>query len=366
MPEIHAANIDRGGWLIEFQFVRFVKKQGLKDYDQICADISEGKFSPVYFLSGDEPFFIDRISQLIESTALDESQKDFNQIILYGRETKMVDVLGNARKFPVMSERQVVLVREAQEMMDWRSKDRVKDLAQYLENPVPSTILVFCYKYKVLPEKSPLKKPLHGAGVLLETKKIYDSQVPKYIRAMVAEEGLELTDKAVDVLFELVGNNIERLHNEIQKLKLVEDHEELIDHVMIARYIGSSNPFSILDIHAAIAHKKNEKAMSMAFTLFKGEKSEILPFISSLYRFFGRILEAHHSGQKDPNGIKNDLRVNYYQAQDLAAAVYNYPPGKILECYDYLLDADKSIKGVRESYSDSKQIIQELFSKIFL
>ena len=100
----------------------------MKDYDQICGEIAEGKYSPIYFLSGDEPYFIDRISQLIEKTALEPSQKDFNQVILYGRESKMADVLNHARKFPVMSDRQVIIVRESQEMMDWRSGDRVKDL----------------------------------------------------------------------------------------------------------------------------------------------------------------------------------------------------------------------------------------------
>ena len=183
---------------------------------------------------------------------------------------------------------------------------------------------------------------------------------------MTKEERLNLTEKAVDLLFELVGNNIERLHNEIQKLKLIEDHEESIDDRMVARYVGLSNSYSFIDIHQAIAHKKTDKALSMAFSMFRGEKKELLPFLASLYRFFGRIIEAHQSGQKDPNGIKNSLKINYYQAQDLAAAIYNYPPSQVLKFYDYLLEADKSVKGVNESHSESTQIIQELFSKMFI
>ncbi len=342
-----------------------LKIHKLKDYDQICSDISEGRFSPIYFLSGDEPYFIDRIAQLIESNALQDSQKDFNQVILYGRDSKMEDILGNARKFPVMSDRQVIVVREAQEMSDWRDSKKVQLLQQYLENLVPSTILVFCYKYKTLPAKSSIKGPIQKGGVLLETKKIYDSQIPKYIKGMLHEEGLKLTDKAVDVLFELVGNDIERLHNEIQKLKIIDDHDEIIDEKQIGKHIGLSNPFSIIDLHHSIAHKQVEKSFSMAFAMYKGEKSEVLPFISSLYRFFSRVIDAHKCGKKDPNGIKLALRVNYYQAQDLAAAIYNYPYDQVLSFFDHLLEADKSVKGVSEGHSNAHQITQELLSKIF-
>jgi len=343
-----------------------LKIHGLQNYDQICSDINEGKFSPIYFLSGSEPFFIDRVAQLIETNALEEAQKDFNQVIAYGRDSKMQDILANARKFPVMSERQVVIVREAQEMTEWNQKDRVNDLLVYVQNHSPSTILVFCYKYKVLTAKSPLKKPIEKVGVLLETKKIFDNQVPKYIKAMVREEGLILSEKATDVLFELVGNDIERLHNEIQKLKLLDSKEEPIDEKTIEKYIGQSNPFSIIDIHQAIAHKKVDKALEMALTMYSGEKKELLPLLASLYRFFTKILEAHQSGKRDPNGLKAALNINYYQAQDLAAAVENYPFPKVLEFFDHLIEADKAVKGVTEAYSNAHQVIQVLFSKMFL
>jgi DNA polymerase III subunit delta len=342
------------------------KVQTLQNYDQICSDINEGKFAPIYFLSGVEPFFIDRIAQLIEQNALEEGQKDFNLIVGYGRDSKIQDILVNARKFPVMAERQVVIVREAQDMMDWLSKDRVNDLLVYIKHNSPSTILVFCYKYKTLSAKSPLRKPIEKFGVLLETKKIWDNQVPKYIKGMLREEGLKLSEKAVDVLFELVGNDIERLHNEIQKLKLVEDHEEEIDEIMVGKYIGLSNPFSIIDLHKAIAHRRADKALEMAFEMYSSEKSEILPLIASLYRFFTKILEAHQSGKRDPNGIQAALKINFYQAQDMAAAVNNYPLPKVLEFFDFLLEADKSVKGVSESQSNPHQIVQELFAKIFL
>ena len=153
----------------------------MADASEVLHNLKENSYSPVYFLQGDEPFLIDQISDFIEKNALEESAKGFNQIILYGKDVKMADVLNNAKRFPMMSDRQVVIVKEAQSILDFNKDLAQKMLSDYISDPLPSTILVFCYKYKKLDGRKATSKEISKKAILVSTKKLYDNQLPLWI-----------------------------------------------------------------------------------------------------------------------------------------------------------------------------------------
>ena len=185
---------------------------------KIWSDLKVGKYAPVYFLQGEESFYIDLISNYVEAHALSEAEKGFNQVILYGKDVTMATVLTNARRFPMMAERQVVIVKEAQDIQDLNKDIGVKLLLDYLTRQVPSTILVFCHKHKSLDKRRELGKKVDQYAVMLNTKKMYDNQLPEFVYEYMKEKKVQADDRAVQVLCEYVGNDLHRLANEIDKL----------------------------------------------------------------------------------------------------------------------------------------------------
>ncbi|MGB3466608.1 MAG: DNA polymerase III subunit delta, partial [Cyclobacteriaceae bacterium] len=176
-------------------------------FDSIYQQLKKNQYAPVYFLQGEETYYIDRIADFIEENALEESQKGFNQIIIYGKDSEVSTVVNNARRFPMMSERQVVIVKEAQEIRDLTNEKGGALLANYLQNPQPSTVLVFCHKYKTIDKRKKLGKLIESTTVNLITKKLYDNQVPDFVKSYFSEKGYEATPKAVQMIADSIGNN---------------------------------------------------------------------------------------------------------------------------------------------------------------
>lgn len=264
----------------------------MKEANQILKNLIAGHYAPIYFLQGEEPYYIDLISDTIEKNALDESAKGFNQIILYGKDVRMSDVLNNAKRFPMMSDRQVVIVKEAQSMLDFGKEVGDKLLMAYLENPLPSTILVFCYKHKKLDKRKLLSKALEKQAIMLTSKKLYDNQVPDWIRNYFVQKAFRITDKGVFMLAEFIGNNLERLSNEIEKLLInFKEKVEIDDHI-IQKYIGISKEYNAFELQKAVVLREIVKANKIINYFETNPKNNpVIPIISIFYAFFLQVVD---------------------------------------------------------------------------
>lgn len=337
----------------------------MKEVNQILKNLSAGQYAPIYFLQGEEPYYIDLISGIIENNALEEKAKGFNQIILYGKDVKVSDVLNNAKRFPMMSDRQVVIVKEAQNILDFGKELGEKLLKSYLENPLPSTILVFCYKHKKLDKRKVITKALEKHAVMLTSNKLYDNQVPDWIRNYFVQKKFEITDKGVFMLAEFIGNNLERLSNEIDKMLInFKEKIEIDDHI-IQKYIGISKEYNAFELQKAVVFREIVKANKIINYFATNPKNNpVIPIISILYNFFSKLLIVHSTNDKSDNNIASVLRVNRFFVRDYLAAARIYPPNKVISVIHDLRHADLQSKGVNAVNLPEEQILKELIFKI--
>ena len=222
---------------------------------KIWSDLKAGKYAPVYFLQGEESFYIDLISNYIETNALSEAEKGFNQVVLYGKDVTMAAILTNARRFPMMAERQVVIVKEAQDIQDLNKEIGAKLLLDYLTKQVPSTILVFCHKHKSLDKRREVGKKIDQYAVMLNTKKMYDNQLPEFVYEYIKEKKVQADDRAVQVLCEYVGNDLHRLANEIDKLIISLPSGGAIGVDQVMNQVGVSKEYNIFELQKAILQR---------------------------------------------------------------------------------------------------------------
>ncbi len=337
----------------------------MREAKQIIKNLKAGQYATIYFLYGDEPFYINIISDIIEKNALEESAKGFNQIILYGKDVRMSDVLNNAKRYPMMSERQVVIVKEAQNIVDFGKEQGDKQLKAYLENPLPSTILVFCYKHKKLDKRKAIAKTLGKYAVTLESKKLYDNQVPDWIKDYFAQKDFSITDKGVFMLSEFIGNNLERLANEIDKMLInFKEKVEINDHI-IQKYIGISKEYNAFELQKAVVFRQVVKANKIINYFESNPKNNpVIPIISILYGFFSKLLIVHGTKDKSDSNLASALKVNRFFVKDYLTASRNYPVNKVVSVIHDLRYADLQSKGVNASNIPDGQILKELIFKI--
>ena len=335
------------------------------DYIKILRDIKSGSFSPVYFLQGEEPFFIDNIIENIENTALDESQRSFNQIIYYGKDITLTDVIGTARSYPMMGERQVILVKEAQEMADWTKEDKQTLVINYLKNPLASTILVFGYKYKSVDKRTRFGKVIEKNSVFLNTRKLYDNQVPDWIKSYGKTKGVKIDDGAVMMLSENIGNNLQRLANEIEKLLLNVKEGQEINAAMVQRYVGISKDYNIFELQKALSAMNKLKAHKIAdyFASNPGNNPLVLT-IYSLFSYFSKFLLIHHLGNKNDKAIASLIGVNPFFVSEYIQAAKNYPVHKVAQNIKYLHEADMQSKGIGYATKKEGNVLTELVYKL--
>lgn len=337
----------------------------MKEASQIVKNINNGQYAPIYFLQGEEPYYIDLISDLIEKNALDEAAKGFNQIILYGKDVRVNDVLGNAKRFPMMSDRQVVIVKEAQNILDIGKEEGAKPLMHYLENPLPSTILVLCYKHKKIDRRKALSKSLEKHAVFLTSNKLYDNQVPDWIRDYFRQKEFKITDKSIFMLAEYIGNNLERLSNEIDKMLINFKEKVEINDQIIQKYIGISKEYNAFELQKAVAFKELVKANRIINYFESNPKSNpVIPIISLLYSFFSKLLMVHGTSDKSDNNLATVLKVNRFFVRDYTSAARNYPAHKVVGIIHDLRHADLQSKGVNAANLPDGQILKELIFKI--
>jgi DNA polymerase-3 subunit delta len=336
--------------------------------EAVLKALRKQEFAPVYFLQGDEPYYIDRIADYIEENVLSESERGFNQIVMYGKDVDVSAILNNAKRYPMMSERQVVIVREAQDVSDFNIKQGQQQMEAYLKNPMPSTILVFCYKYKNIDGRKALGKLLDKHAILVESKKMYDNQLPDWIARYVKDKGLQIEDKAVQMLADYIGNNLERLTNEIEKVLInyrQGDEEGKITPAIIQKYIGISKEYNVFELQKALAVKDVLKANRILKYFEANQKANpIIPIIALLFTFYTKLLLVHQASDKSERGLAAVLKINPFFAREYKVASVNYPLPKVIRNIHHLRLADQYAKGIDNQVGADSQILKELVFKL--
>jgi len=336
--------------------------------EAVLKSLRNQEYAPVYFLQGEEPFYIDQIADYIENNALKESERGFNQMVMYGKDVDVSAVLNNAKRYPMMSERQVVIVREAQDISDLNNKNGQTQMEAYLKNPMPSTILVLCYKYKTFDKRKALGKLLEKHAILVESKKIYDNQLPQWIARYVKDKGFDIEDKAVQMLADYIGNNLERLTNEIEKVLInykQGDEEGKMSPAAIQKYIGISKEYNVFELQKALAVKDVLKANQILKYFESNQKANpIIPVIALLFTFFTKLLLVHEASDKSERGLAAVLKINPFFAREYRIASVNYPLPKVIRNIHYLRLADQYAKGIDNQGGSDAQILKELLFKL--
>jgi DNA polymerase-3 subunit delta len=328
---------------------------------KIINDIKAGNIKPIYFLMGDEPYYIDKLTEYIEQNVLQEHERDFNQTILYGRDVTVEDIIGNAKRFPMMADRQVVVVREAQELS--KTIDKIES---YVENPQPTTVLVFAYKYKTLDKRKKVTKLLDKHGVVFESKKMYDNQVGTWISRVLQGKGYTIEPKANAMLVEFLGNDLSRISNELNKLQIILPKGHTINPKDIEENIGFSKDFNVFELQNALGSKNQLKAYQIAQYFADNPKDNPMVVTTSLvFSFFVKLLKYHGLKDKNPKNVASVLGVSPYFLKDYDVALRNYPMKKVSSIVATLRDIDVKSKGVGANAISTHDLLKEMLVKIF-
>ncbi|WP_299113719.1 DNA polymerase III subunit delta [uncultured Winogradskyella sp.] len=333
----------------------------MDDVKQLVSAIKEGDLKPIYFLMGEEAYYIDKISGFIEDNVLDEAEKGFNQMVLYGRDVSIDDIVSNAKRYPMMAERQVVIVKEAQDL-----SRTIEKLAQYAENPQPTTVLVINYKYKKLDKRKALYKAINkNGGVVFESKKLYDNQVPDWIRRVLKGQGYDISPKAAQMLVEFLGTDLSKVNNELDKLKIVLPKGTQITPDHIEENIGISKDYNNFELRKAVGERNIVKAHKIAKYFADNPKDNpMVVTVSLLFSFFSQLLHLHGMHDKNPRSVASALRVNPYFVNEYLTAARNYPMKKVSAIIALLREFDVKGKGVGSNAVPQGELLKELLVRI--
>ncbi|MCU0417285.1 MAG: DNA polymerase III subunit delta [Cytophagaceae bacterium] len=334
--------------------------------DSVMKDLKSGKYAPIYFLHGEEPYYVDWIANYIEQHCLQETEKSFNQTIVYGKDTTVSAVIQAARKFPMFSDRQVVIVKEAQELSGLFKEENEKLVAAYMENPLPSTVLVFCHKYKKIDSRKKLSKSIQAHAVVVESSKLYDNQIEAWVSNLITEKGLKITPQATKLIAESIGNDLSRIANEIDKLKInIKQVDKPIDENLVEEYIGVSKEYNVFELQKAIGEKNTLKVFTIIrYFALNPKVAPPIMVIANLYTYFVKLLMLHSSADKSKEAVAKLLSVHPFFVSEYITASKLYSKDKCVACIHYLREADKMVKGYGYPTMEEDAILSELLYKI--
>lgn len=332
-------------------------KKDAVTYEEIVRAVKAGNYVPVYYLMGEESYYIDKISEFIVECALKEEEKDFNLTVCYGTDVTIDEVINAARRFPMMAERQVVLVREAQNLSG------KEQLSFYLEHPQPSTILIFCHKHGVLDRRKKLAADIQKTGVLFESKKMYDSQLPGFVTSYLRRKGVAMEQQAVMMICEAVGSDLSRLSGELDKLLLALPEGEMrIGASFVEHHVGISKEFNNFELIAAFVEKDILKVNRIVKYYDSNPKSFSLQLtISVLFGFFSNLMVAYYAPQRTEEGIAGWIEQPRWQvSKNIYPAMKKYSGVKVMQIIGKLREMDAKSKGVGNVYTTSGELLKEL------
>ena len=328
-------------------------------FDNLLGELKYHIYSPVYLLHGEEPYFIDIISDYIEQNVLSDLEKEFNQTIVYGKDSDVRTLISYAKRFPMMANYQVLIVKEAQDL------DKIEDFLPYLEHPLSSTILVLCYKYSKFDRRKLFFKAVEKHGVAFESAKLYDNKIPDWISDYLRKRKYAITPKAAALLTEFLGADLGKIVNEIQKLLINIPAGSEINEEYVEKNIGISKDFNVFELQKALGKKEVVKANQIIlYFAANPRENPLVKTIPSLYSYFSKLLLYHFLPDKSRNAAAAALSVNPYFVADYQFAARNYPVGKLLSIISYIREYDLKAKGVENASASDGDLMKELIFKI--
>jgi DNA polymerase-3 subunit delta len=333
------------------------------DFQPLLKELKSGTYQPIYFLHGKESYFIDAISSYIEQHALSESERAFNQTIVYGKEADHKAVVDAARRYPMMAPRQVVILKEAQEMRG------IADLLTYVEKPTDSTVLVICYKHKKFNKfNTKFGKALKKQAVVMESKPLYDNQVPAWISTYLKGKKMTITPKAAELIAENLGTDLSKIANELEKLGLNLPAGAQVDDAAVEKHIGISKDYNIFELQKAIGLRDPAKAMRIvSYFAANPKKGALVPIISSLYNYFSKIYLFHAAKNLPEPELLSTLQLrSKFFLKEYRATARNYPKPKTEQVIGLLKTYDLKSKGVgyRGTGKPESELTKELVWRI--
>lgn len=336
-------------------------------FEQIISDLNKKIYKPIYYLMGEESYYIDQITSLIEKTILPEEEKSFNQSVLYGRDIEMLDLMNASRRFPMMSNYNLVILKEAQLLkgIEGAVSGAVDPMLLYAENPPPSTILVINLRGKSLDKRKKLYKTLDKNACLFDSKKIYDNKVGGWITQYIKNKGYSIDVSAAELMASHLGNDLSKVVNEIDKLLVSNTAGSKISLKEIEDNIGISKDFNVFELQKALGQKNLGKAMLIITHMAQNPKTKsIIPIISILYSFYSKILLVHSTNDKSNAGIASAIGINPFFARDYLEAARNFSKGKAAYIIGVLREYDTKSKGIDSPSIDDGELMKEMVFKI--
>jgi DNA polymerase III subunit delta len=329
-------------------------------FEEIMSDLKKRIFKPVYFLAGDEPYYIDLITDYIEDKVLPDGEKAFNQVIMYGEDTSVNSIIETSRRFPMMASHQVVIVKEAQALK------KIEDLMFYLDKPLLSTILVLNYKYKVIDKRTRLYKVLDTQGVYFESMRLRDYQVPPWIERYLMTKGIKIDPDASAMLTEFLGTDLHKIVNELDKLLItLPAGKPVINSSLIEKNIGISKDYNNFELQKALGEKNVYRAnMIVRYFANNPKDNPVNLTIASLFSFFTKILTYHYLTDKSKNNVASVLKINPFFVKDYETSAMKYNASATIHIIGLLRTYDMKTKGFGDVSTEPGDLLKELVYKI--
>lgn len=328
--------------------------------ESILSEVTKKIFQPVYLLHGEEPYYIDIISNAIYQNALEEHERDFNQAVLYGKDTDLLSIISEAKNYPMMADRRLVVVREAQNL-----KDDFAKLEAYCENPNPTTVLVIEYKYKKFDSRKKIAKIIAKNGVMFESVKVKDYQLTNWINSYLRDRNYQITPKASQLLADSLGNDLSKITNELSKLELLLQKGTTISDIHIEENIGISKDYNVYELVNAISTRDTYKAFQIVEYFENNPKAgPLVLVISSIFNLFSQIMRIQFSSSKIPDELAKQLKVHPFVVKGLIQASKIYPPKKAASNISVLYEFDLKSKGVNNSSATPGELMKEMIYKL--
>lgn len=327
--------------------------------EKILSDLKNKRYKPVYWLEGDEEYFIDQLINYAEHQILTQEEAAFNLTILYGREVSWTDVLNVCRKYPMFSNLQVVIIKEAQNFKD------IDKLEGYIENPLTSTLLFIAYKNKKVDGRTRMAKLLKDKAVLVSTKKIYDNALPEWTNDLIKTKGYAISNNALFLLIDHIGNDLSRLNNEIDKLALNLSGRKNITEDDIETFVGISKEFNIFELQHAIAGKDLYKAVRIIQYFDANPKAAPLQLIfPSLYNFFSKVQMIYSVPSRDEKSVASTIGVNAYFVKDYLQTAMKFSAAEIEKILLLLHHYNLKGIGINDAGTTDSMLLKEMVVKM--
>ncbi|MDG1052093.1 MAG: DNA polymerase III subunit delta [Flavobacteriaceae bacterium] len=332
----------------------------LQEINSIISKIKNKIYSPIYFLMGEETYYIDSITKLLNENVLSDDQESFNKTILYGKDTSVENIISHCKRYPLMSDYQLVVVKEAQDL-----SRNIELLSEYVLNPLMSTILVINYKYKTLDKRKKLYKNIQKFGNVIDCKKIYENHVPNWVENQLKKDLFTIDPKACYMLVDFLGNDLKKIDNQLNKLKINCLNDKNITPNEIEQYVGISKDFNVFELRSAIGNKDLNKALKICDYLSSNNKQPVQITLTSIFNYFVQLFQYHSLKNKSKNNVAAVIGVNPFFVKDYVESSKNFSMKKISNIISLIKDCDLKSKGLFSTNISNKDLLRQLMVQIF-